>query len=101
GHARDQPQAEPDETNPLHQTMRYRWRISRDEFAVMPRSGSDWAAAARIGGRMPRAARDSPTILYSAVKPRFIFTTRIVRCAMRSTSGTMLQSSRISAIWAA
>ena len=40
-----------------------RWRNNRDEFARMPRSGKDWAAAAKIGGRKPNAASDSPTRL--------------------------------------
>ena len=42
--------------------MPYR-RISRAELARMPRSGSDCAAAARMGGKKPKAARDSPTTL--------------------------------------
>ena len=58
-------------------------------------SGSDCAAAARIGGRKPKAASESPTRLYAAVKPMLSFTTRSVRRAIRSTSGTSVQSSRI------
>ena len=38
-------------------------RKSRDELARIPRSGKDWAAAATIGGKKPRAAKDRPTAL--------------------------------------
>jgi hypothetical protein len=38
-------------------------RSSRDEFARIPRSGRDWATAARASGRKPEAARESPTRL--------------------------------------
>src|SRR5690242_4067310 len=40
-----------------------RWRSSREELARIPRSGKDWAAAARIGGKMPKAASERPTRL--------------------------------------
>ena len=40
-----------------------RWRSKRDEFARIPTSGKDCAAAAKMGGRKPNAARVSPTRL--------------------------------------
>jgi hypothetical protein len=89
----------------LHYTKRLiydrRWRSSRDELARMPRSGSDCAAAAQIGGRKPNAASDKPNRLYTAVKAILVLTTRIVRRAMRSDSGTSVQSSRSRATWVA
>ena len=45
----------------------------------MPRSGSDCAAAARIGGRNPIAASARPATLYKAVNPKLALTTPIVR----------------------
>ena len=46
-----------------YQGSRYRWRSSREEFASMPMSGSDCAAAARMGGSTPNAASVRPTRL--------------------------------------
>jgi hypothetical protein len=37
--------------------------MSRAELASIPKSGSDWAAAAKIGGKNPKAASASPTTL--------------------------------------
>jgi len=65
-------------------------RRSLAELTSIPISGRDWAAAARRGGKNPRA-----------VKARFIFTTPIVFRAVRNTSGTSIQSSCMRAMCAA
>lgn len=46
-----------------HREAFHLWRNKRDELARIPRSGSDWAAAAKMGGRKPSAASDSPATL--------------------------------------
>jgi len=63
-------------------------------------SGIDCAAAARTGGRKPKAASVIPSRLNTPVKVRFILTTPMVRWAISNSCGMSDQSSRIKAMWA-
>jgi len=79
----------------------HRGRNNLEELSITTTSGSDWAAAAAIGGSQPVAASTMPTRLYAAVNQRFCLMVLKARRPIRIASGTTRQSSCIRATCAA